>query len=1318
MGAGRDVSTEVYRSSVAQALFYVDGQPLSLDHYPMYPAIYDGKYSRLLLKTGRQVAKSVVLASRVLMADGTWRAARDVRLGDVVATTATDGAATCVRPVTWTSHHYEKPCLRLTTRLGHVLEVATTHPIRTWKAWVEAGELQVGARVASIRKAGEFGGANVPAERIRLTGYLIGDGHLQTHEVGFTALPGPGLDEVKDDLTRLGMTYGISTKRGSRAVALRTHRSGPLRRWLYDDGLMDTWSDTKFIPVWVFALSRANTAMFINRLWSTDGCVNVQGSQYTVEYASNSKRLCKELQALLWKFGIPSSLRVFVPKVYRDRGEDRPTYKLRIETQDGVRQFIEEIGVIGKTSRCALPATDANNNRDTYPIEIVEDIQAAYGKQTRRGRWSGSNALAAKGLRRTAKHPPSRRKLREYVEAFDMLTDVDRAAVDRLRAHIDTDLYWDEIVSIEPIGTQTCVDFTVEDTHNFVVDGVVTHNSTTIACFMIAEAIGNSQFKSFYISPSQEQTRKFSHTRIAKILSYSPDLRKSFVGPESIDNVLLRMLRNGSELAFTYALDDPDRARGFSADRCSFDEVQDILYESVIPVIEECFSAGTQVLTRRGWIDVAAVALDDAIADVADDGRIEWHVPSQLVRKHHTGPMVTFNHDGIQLRVTGDHQMWAHPRGETRTLAKASWQFMSASDLATGVGTGEAFRLTGPSGSRTAAVPAVRSFAGIPGAHGVNARGFDLPYLPFARLVGWYIAEGCLRWVKKRGVRTCPRPCITQTEGPGLDDILRTIEACGLTYTVYANSKKPQIKHVTINSRLLGEYFKPLGDTFAKYIPEEFFAHESLMMALLEGLYRGDATKRAGMPWDRWTLFTVSLRLADDVHRAWTLCGRSPRLRTKSYAPDKTGYEVCAYVDNFFIFYNRKQPCTVETVHGEEVFCFTVPHHRPVVRGGWGQRPVVTGQCMSNSKHAYSVYAGTPKTSENTIEFLWSLSSKTEWCMKCSGCGKYTFIESVKAIGKMGPECLNCRKALDPRTGIWVDMATGGIKGFHIAQPIMPENVPASWPVGSEGHKMAIERWNKLLFKMESPLYGESRFLNECIGVSTSTGVRLLTLELLRELCDENHEMTREPIPHVSLQGITRTFAGVDWSGGGGEVKGSEGGLFKSRTVLHIWGQDASGRLKTLFYKIFPNGHAVGWIDEIVTLCNLWGVVMLCADAGEGALANSLLRQRLGDHRVVAIRYMGLSKPVEWNANALAYHVDRTTMIDNYARFLMHKQAMFPRYAQAKPAFDDILNVYEEVTLAGRKVWRHSPTAPDDCLHAQLFGWFAWRLMVQDLSFM
>lgn len=480
--------------------------------------------------------------------------------------------------------------------------------------------------------------------------------------------------------------------------------------------------------------------------------------------------------------------------------------------------------------------------------------------------------------------------------------------------------------------------------------------STTIAAFMIAECIGMPHFKTYYISPSAEQTRKFSHTRISKILAYSPELRKFFVGPESIDNVYLRMLRNGAEMAFTYADEDPDRARGYSADRSCFDEIQDMILDAVVPVIEESMSA---------------------------------------------------------------------------------------------------------------------------------------------------------------------------------------------------------------------------------------------------------------------------------------------------------------------------------------------------------------------SHYAYSMYCGTPKTMENGIEELWSLSTQSEWCIRCTSCNRSTFIDSTKSFGKNGIECLNCRSTLNPRLGRWIDMKPGSrIKGFHIPQQIMPRNNPSAWPTSTEEYKKACEHWQEQLYKLEQ--WGEAQFYNECIGVSTATGARLLTKDLLESLCDENHEMTRLPLPN-SFDGILRTFAGVDWSGGGGEVKGMEG-LFKSRTVLHIWGDMGDGRLKTMYYKIFPNGHAAGWIDEIVELCTAWNVQCVVGDAGEGALANAMLRDRLGAHKVQQVRYLNMSKPMQYNPDNWAYHSDRTTLIDNYAMFLKHKRAVYPKMTQAHAAITDILNVFEETTLSGKKVWTHAPTKPDDCLHAQLFGWIAWKIVLGDLQ--
>ena len=46
-----------------------------------------------------------------------------------------------------------------------------------------------------------------------------------------------------------------------------------------------------------------------------------------------------------------------------------------------------------------------------------------------------------------------------------------------LRDVAASDLFWDEIVEIVPVGVQPTFDATIEDTHNFIADGVVVHNS-------------------------------------------------------------------------------------------------------------------------------------------------------------------------------------------------------------------------------------------------------------------------------------------------------------------------------------------------------------------------------------------------------------------------------------------------------------------------------------------------------------------------------------------------------------------------------------------------------------------------------------------------------------------------------------------------------------------------------------------------------------------------------------------------------------------------------------------------------------------------
>jgi len=383
--------------------------------------------------------------------------------------------------------------------------------------------------------------------------------------------------------------------------------------------------------------------------------------------------------------------------------------------------------------------------------------------------------------------------------------------------------------------------------------------------------------------------------------------------------------------------------------------------------------------------------------------------------------------------------------------------------------------------------------------------------------------------------------------------------------------------------------------------------------------------------------------------------------------------------------------------------------------------PVITvgNECLARSQYAYETYAGTPKTMENTIQYLWEMSTQTEWVMKCNSCGKYQYADSEKSIGLKGLICLKCGSYLNPFEGQWLDMAEpisekslveeeDRIKGFHICQPSMPDCNPVA--VEKAGYnqdhvRFATKQWKDILYKREN--LPPTTFRNEVLGVSDALGARMIAKDELEALCTG---LPLSAVPNAAnMDGISITAAGVDWSGGG------TSGV--SRSVLWIWGEHkASGILRTLFYRIYPGTNPVNSVEEIIQICNYYRVAYVVGDAGEGSLPNDVLRNALGANRMTQVQYGAYAKALNWNGQD-RYLLDRTTMIDNYVMLLKKKLVQFGPKDEMSIAIADILNEYEEVTMLGRKVWRHSPQKPDDCLHAGLFGWLAYKIVMNDLKF-
>ena len=377
----------------------------------------------------------------------------------------------------------------------------------------------------------------------------------------------------------------------------------------------------------------------------------------------------------------------------------------------------------------------------------------------------------------------------------------------------------------------------------------------------------------------------------------------------------------------------------------------------------------------------------------------------------------------------------------------------------------------------------------------------------------------------------------------------------------------------------------------------------------------------------------------------------------------------------------------------------------------------VINECMANSDYAYEAYAGTPKTVENTIQTLWEWSTQSEWVMKCTGCGKHQFWRDDRCIGKLGPVCVHCGKYVDVRTGHWYnthkfpeDHRGKQLQGFHVPQFILPNNVPISCGSDAKSQELAQRRWRRIVEKHES--YPKAKFMNEVVGVSESEGVRIISQEELESLCQDY--VVGESAPADLHMMYDHVVAGIDWSGGGS--------LGTSHTVLWIWGvlpprgDYEDMRLSTLYFKIYDEGNPIstGIMHHIIEQCVRYKVNLIYADAGVGALPNSMLREAFGSDRAQQVAFRGgagAAQTFGWNGRD-RYMADKTTAIDSFMLYLKRKAVIYPNKKQMVTTFAHILAEYEEETRAGNKVWRHAPLQPDDALMAQVFGFLAAKTVI------
>lgn len=352
------------------------------------------------------------------------------------------------------------------TKTGVKIEVSGNHPFLTGSGWVECDQLRVGDLVGIARRSlfPEEDTSGLTLAELAIVAYLIGDGCIK-HIPVFTCADPRILSDFRDQLARIdpGITLRHYNQYDYAVVGNKPSRfreaTNPIRVLLSRLGLWGKGSHDKFVPRDVFRCDRRATALFLSRLFATDGYVS---GEYAIGYSSVSRRLIEDIQELLRRFGVLAG-------IYSKRiSGGGVSYSIEICDSRSVDIFASEIGIYGKEARVEAcrqaKASCGPSKHDRIPLELVRSIIIGEGISPYQ---AGVNA----GLRFKSQYAPSRDKASRVAEANGL---------SELAELVEGDVYWDEIVSILPRGLKQTYDLTVEGTHNFVANGFITHNTIVV----------------------------------------------------------------------------------------------------------------------------------------------------------------------------------------------------------------------------------------------------------------------------------------------------------------------------------------------------------------------------------------------------------------------------------------------------------------------------------------------------------------------------------------------------------------------------------------------------------------------------------------------------------------------------------------------------------------------------------------------------------------------------------------------------------------------------------------------------------------------
>lgn len=523
------------------------------------------------------------------------------------------------------SYNGKKRVYKVKTALGREVILTENHPLKKINAWTEVQNIKIKDKIAVPRIINTFNDSDMLDDSdIKMLAYMIGDGCVRQHGQIQRFLFSNEITKIVEEwkeicVKKFGNNITFDCDRGVNWRMAYPDDWDNVTNWLKKYNIWNKLSYSKSVPDQIIGTSKRQIALFLSRLFATDGWASLnyhkpnekvdKYERYSVDigYCSVNKRLAMDVQHLLLRFGIIAKVSDKPVDYTRKDGSKTLAYQLHIGDKRSVLTFCDEIGIFGKeeaVAKCRELALskENNNNRDVIPIEIWEyirekvDEKLVKDKKLERERiksgesiprservslrkWDRDGLIARKELTPMYPYAPQRDKVMRYAEFLDD---------NYLRSLADSDLYWDEVVSIEYVGEDDTYDLAVPGPdnggrdgkyRNFICDDILVHNTFLESVMIALQCILYPDEVGVFLAPSQRQSLNPMNT-LLRCYNNSAIFR-SLVLKKTKGHITFK---NGSEIT-SLPMGDGSKVLGQHATIAGIDEYARFSQEYVTSVI-------------------------------------------------------------------------------------------------------------------------------------------------------------------------------------------------------------------------------------------------------------------------------------------------------------------------------------------------------------------------------------------------------------------------------------------------------------------------------------------------------------------------------------------------------------------------------------------------------------------------------------------------------------------------------------------------------------------------------------------------------------